>query len=578
MFNFTSRYPAAIGLILLAVSVLISVFFYRKSLLPNYKKYFLIALKSLAVFLLLLLFIEPSLITIVNKNVSVSGIVLVDNSRSIGLLYPGKNSKKEEALSLLKENDLNKTGNKYFTFSSGTALLTNKDSLGFNGYQTDLSSALTNIRNMLPDEQVSSLTIISDGNFNAGGNPLYKTALFQCPVITIGLGDTVQRKDAVIETVIYAYDLQSAHLTVNLLREGAIISTKAFDIKSNPWSGEAEFDIMESNPGIVHYTVRIENQPGEITYKNNYSDFLIDYINNKINILFISGGPGYDDALFTGILRRINNYNITVRTSKNASEFYEGGIDYKTFPELSALFLLNFPTSQTGNDILSNIASKSREFNVPLIFFAGKNTDYKKLASFEEQLPFSISGAGNEIEFYPQVISNSGNPFADISGEISSAPVIFRNVSGVIQKTGTEVVMTDKSSGVPVMINRNEEKNKSSAFLGYGLWKWRLAPNTDREKTAEKLILQTINTTLQKEKRTKLKVYPAKDIFDYTEPPVIYAEVYDDNFQLTRNAVIKGKVFSKDKSVVKDIVFNINENRYESVLPMIPAGDYTIEA
>src|SRR5205085_11159134 len=236
------------------------------------------------------------------------------------------------------------------------------------------------------------------------------------------------------------------------------------------------------------------------------------------------------------------------------------------------------PSSQTGNDIISNLSSNSKQFNTPLILFAGKNTDYRKLESFGEQVPFSVSSSGNEGTVNPQVVGNTENPFKDISSEISSTPQIFKNVTGITQKTGTEVLMTDNSTGIPVMINRNNEKNKSTAFLCYGLWKWRENERSDYEKTAENLILKTIKLTLQKEKRTKLKVYPAKDIFDYTEQPLIYAEVYDDNYQLTRNAVVKGKIHTRKNSISKDLQFTVNENKYSASIVPLPAGDYVIDA
>ncbi len=595
MFNFTSRYSSAISIILLAISVLISIYFYRKSSVSKTKKILLTALKSLAIFLVLVLLIEPSILAVIKINKQPLNIIMVDNSRSNELPGQDSSQKKNNIIKILEKSDFNNSTNKYYTFSSGYFSLTNKDSTDFNGYKTDLSSSLEILKSNLPDEQINSLTVISDGNFNAGGNPLYKTKLFQCPVLTIGIGDTLQKKDILIQNVIYinksftesnnkitaivnAYNSRNESVTISLLREGTVISSKQADINNDNWSGEIEFEVKEPNPGIVHYTIKAENRQNEITYKNNYSDFLIEYIGNKVSILFISGGPGYDNALFTNILKRINNYIITIRTSKNPSEFYEGGIDSKSFPELSAIFLLNYPVSQTSSDVISNLSSKAKEFNVPLIFFAGKNTDYNKLRSFEEQLPFTITGSANESEFTPLVVSVKDNPFTDIAGEISSSPQIFRNVSGITQKSGTEVLMTDRALGLPVAISRNTEKNKSSAFLGYGLWRWQTNSSSDREKTVEKLILETINLTLQKEKRTKLRVYPAKNIFDYTESPVIYAEVYDDNFQLTRNASVRGKIYSKDKSIAKDFQFIINENKYSADLPTLPAGDYIIEA
>src|SRR5438876_2496345 len=128
MFNFTSRYPAVIAIALLAVSVLISFYFYRNSSLPNHKKYFLISLKSFAVFLLLILFIEPSLLAVIKATQPVSNIILVDNSRSNEIPSFDDKFKKENIIQLLSENDVNKPGNKYFTYSSNTAIITNKDS------------------------------------------------------------------------------------------------------------------------------------------------------------------------------------------------------------------------------------------------------------------------------------------------------------------------------------------------------------------------------------------------------------------------------------------------------------------
>jgi hypothetical protein len=127
------------------------------------------------------------------------------------------------------------------------------------------------------------------------------------------------------------------------------------------------------------------------------------------------------------------------------------------------------------------------------------------------------------------------------------------------------------------MINRISGNYRSSAFLGYGLWRWKLNTGNNAEKTLEAMLLETINMTLQKEKRTKLRVYPATDIFDYTQPVKIYAEVYDDNYLPTRNAKVTGRILRKDGSNAGELKFAPEENKFAAALDPLVSGDYYIE-
>ncbi len=597
MISLTARYPAILTALFLIISAGVSIYFYRNSTLPAVKKYFLTTLKTLAIFLMLVLFIEPSLLSIVSGNPDRRNLILVDNSRS-NLIAEGNSSAAGEIKEILNSSIFKSGDTRIFTFSNSELspnLINDADSISFNGFETNLSSALTKIKKESIAESYGLITVISDGVFNSGGNPLYQARLFQCPVVTMGVGDTIQRKDAVLSSVYYeekaftgientikvninAHDLQNETVEINLLREGSVIQTKNVSINNNPQSDEADFILRESNPGIVRYSVKVSDKPGEITYLNNRQDFLIKYLDNKTNILLISAGPGYDNAVIQDILKRTNNFNLTVRTVKNPNEFYEGQIDYKIFGELSAIFLLGFPISQFSTEISGTISSKAKEFNVPVIFFAQKNTDYKKLEQFGELLPFLISRPNTgETQFIPQIVASSENGLEEIGSELSSTPQIFRNVSGIIQKAGSTVLMTDKSSGEPVFITSNTGKYRSSAFLGYGLWKWNLNERVSHEKTLEKFVIKSVNLTLLKDKKTKFKIYPAKNIFDYTENVKLLAEVYDDEYKPLNNAKVTGRIISNGKTINYNITFTPAENKYEASTSNLPYGDYEIE-
>lgn len=587
--GFSSSYSPLFLVLFLIIATAVSWYFYRNTAVSNVRKYVLIALKTMAIFILLALFIEPVLSYLTGSDKTGRDIVLIDISRSSAI-----ENRSEEIKNILEETGINNNEGNVYGFSGSTSEIMNIDSIVFNGYSTDLAASLRQIKEQYPDGSYSSVTVITDGVFTDGGNPLYEAQKFLAPFVVLPVGDTAVKKDVVIKKVAanekaftgtavkiktYFNVFKSAPAVINLklLREGIEIKSQQVTTQPGMNNYEAGFDVTETAPGKIRYTVTAENLTDELTYKNNKSDFYITYIDNKINILVISGGPGYDNEFTGSVLKRIGNYNITYRTQKSAGEFYEGPIDSRQFAELSTLFLLNFPTSVTSAALVSDISNNTKQFNVPVIFFAGKNSDYQKLGSFEELIPFSISRPNSgENMFRLQPVGGIDNGLDKIPG-LGATNEIFKNVSGIQPKPGSVTLATDKASGEPVIMNRVSGLSRSSAFLGYGLWRWKLNPGTNAEKTLEAMLMEMINMTLQKEKRTKLRVYPTKDIFDYTEGVKIYAEVYDDNYLLTRNANLTGKVTRKDGTSAGELKFTAVENKFTAELPPLPADDYYIE-
>jgi hypothetical protein len=239
--------------------------------------------------------------------------------------------------------------------------------------------------------------------------------------------------------------------------------------------------------------------------------------------------------------------------------------------------MLNFPTGQTNQNIITELFTSVKTHNIPVIFFAGKNSDYRKLEAFDELVPFSISRPNSgEALFNLQIVASLDNPISNLTG-INSTVQIFRNSAGIQPKPGAVTLATDKFSGEPVMMTRTSGNYKSTAFLGYGLWRWKLNSSSNAEKTLESMLLETINMTLQKEKKTKFRVYPEKDIFDYSQPVKIIAEVFDENYNTTRNAAVTGKITNKDGNKIADLEFSADENKYSAFAGPLLYGDYKIE-
>jgi len=588
--GFSSSYSPLFLALFLIIAAAVSYYFYRNTAIEKNKKTLLIVLKTAAIFILLALFIEPVLSYLTDSGNNRKDIVLIDVSRSN--TFEGKS---DQVNSIIKEAGFFKGEGNVFGFSNGTVLIKDPDSVYHNGYATDLVSSLRSIKENFPDGSYNSITLVTDGIFTDGSSPLYEAMTFTAPFVIFPVGDTAAKKDVIVKSVlknekafagttvkikvfVSIFKAGAGNVVLKLLREGSEIRSQLINFEPGKSNYEVEFDVTENTQGKIKYRIVAENIPDELTYKNNHSDFYITYIDNKVNVLVVSGGPGYDNEFTGSVLKRIGNYNVTYRTQKSAGEFYEGPIDYRQFAELSTLFLLNYPTNVTSTAIVNEMSSAVKQFNVPVVFFSGKNTDYQKLAAFDEQIPFSV-GRINQGEnlFRLQPVSLGENNLANIPG-LGATNEIFRNIGGIMPKPGSVTLATDKASGEPMIINRVNGNSRSTAFLGYGLWRWKLNPGTNAEKTLEAMLLELINMTLQKEKRTKLRVYPVKDIFDYTEPVKIYAEVYDENYVMTRNAEVNGRVLRPDGSSVGELNFTPEDNKFSAFLPPLAAGDYSVEA
>ncbi|HEY3250526.1 MAG TPA: hypothetical protein VGK25_05355, partial [Ignavibacteria bacterium] len=519
--------------------------------------------------------------------------VLIDDSRS--LKVNGKDTAAWDNLQAIfdKGNDI-----KVFSFSDNIKLINQPDSFQANGPHTNLTNAIEHLRTIQIDEPVNSLSIISDGNFNMGGNPLYSAKTLSCPVITAPLGDSIQDKDIILYTAshnntsyintktpvnvfVKAYGTGNDDIKIRLEREGAQITEKTVPVNQGENSYSLLFEITEGTPGKYHYKIIAENKEGEVTYKNNHYDFYIEFFDNKIKLLFISGGPSYDNAIVSSILKRINNFEVTVKTLKGPTEFYEGNIDPHIYGNLSAIMFLNFPSSKYSGRELEDINSNSKKFNIPLIFFAGRNTDFKKLELASGIIPFTITQpSGSESSVRLQSVSDQktgqNNLPQDITFNLSNVPELNRNFSGVQPKAGAVTLAVDKNSGEPVLITRKDGNITSTAFLAYGFWKWKL--KSDNEKQIEEIIEKAIRISLSKSKNKRLIVTPVKEFFDYSEDVLIQAEAYDDNNNLTIDASLKGIIKDKNGIKIKDLSFTVDKNKFIANCGKLPVSDYFIEA
>lgn len=594
-FTFKTEYifffvPAAI-----LISLFISYLYYRKSRLEGIQKKIFFLLRATSVFLILLLLSSPVISFVKKFTEEPVNVFLIDNSQS--LLINNRAEKLNEFLTG-KYNELNPSGaeNLFFLFSDNLYKEIDRSELekitydGINNFETNLTGSLYSLRDALSNKNLSSLTIISDGIINKGGSPAIIAKSLNIPVNYFLIGDTIQQKDLVIKNIYYnksafiessvpisiemnSYEFDRA-VEVNLLEEGKLIETKTVNVNHGQSTFNVLFNVMSAVEAVKKYKVEIKAEEGEITLKNNYREFFIKFTSNKLKILVLAGGPSADVAFLTEEIKRVKNFEPVFMTQKSSTEFYEGAL-----PELSefdSFILIGFPTQTTNPNILNEIKGIIDKNNSSLIFFASRNTDYKKLAALEEKLPFRFSGySENEQQTGVRAVSIPDNEVFKnpvILPEINSLPDIFKTATEFSANSSSETFLLTSVNSQPALLIQNADTKKSAAFLVYGFYKWRLNnKQTNGSGVLNYLISNTLLAITNKEDTKKFMIETERPVYSKYENVKFVARIKNLELQGGENIRVKirGNNYNNEISLLKK-----DTRYYEGEININKEGDY----
>lgn len=575
-------------ILIIILSGAVAYFYYRKSSLDLPKKYIFPAVRFFSTFFILLLFLTPVLSLITSDSDKPKNIFLVDASASLEI----ENRKKDE-VSFLK-NKVSEN-NSFYAFSNGIlrelkpfefdTLLSIKTNTG----STNLLKSFAFLSNL---QGINSVTVLSDGNINEGGNPSELAKSFNVPFSYILAGDTALKRDALVKNIyanpsafidskvsvkveINSYKINQ-NLNINLYEEETLIETKSISVNDKNNLYETDFNVSSGTEGIKKYKIEITDAKDEITLKNNADYFFINYINNKFKILVYSGGPSSDFAFLKEQFSSINNFQVTYQTQKTPSEFYEPVItNYKDF---DAIVLAGFPVQQTNTSLLNDLKTSIDKYSIPLIFFESRNTDYGKLSVFKDNLPIDIiSSNNNEIESQLKIITGSNSELlknTDLSA-FSNTPPIFINSGSYNAKPGAESILINLKNSQPAVVILNSQEKSSAAFLFHGFYKLRLNKQNDFSPAFNKLLSSSIISISENDKKKIMDFELSKNIVEANDEIVLKARL--KNFSEINVPVVKVKIISKDFNTEIELS-KISADYFEGKFIPAVKGDYKISA
>ncbi len=600
-----------VALLLLFILCTAAVLFYRYTLppLPVSKRIAFSILRALALSLLVLMLFEP-VIRLVHVSDHLPAVaILVDNSQSM-TIKDSTVERSEPVRAYLGRKHFEAIGGetalRFFTFSSKLKPAEERtlDSLRFDGEETNLADALVSLKNEESQQNIQAAVLITDGEYTVGKNPLYDAEALGIPVWTLGVGDTSEQKDLLVEKVIandiaYAgtrvpidatvkssgFNGERVEVTLNDGKE--TIDRAMLTLEQGTREYPLKFHAEPKEEGTKRYTVAVSNLPGELVEKNNSKSIFMKVLRSKLRLVLFAGSPGPDVAAVRQVLAEDGRFTLQTFIQKKSGDFYEGTPSKSVLDSADCFLLIGFPSPATGSGVVRDIRDAVEQKKKPLLYISGKIVDYGKLQQLEPFLPFSwLSTGSQELNVFASVNekekSNSLVSFEEAGGADAwqQLPPVYKSATGFRIKPEADLLASARFQNVvltePLVSTRNINGIKSFAITGHGIWRWRLMAQGDSrtEKFLSLLLTNAVRWLTTEENAKGVHIVATKNSYTTTEPVEFTGQVYDDQLQPVENAEVK--VTLQQGSNRLDVFLNpLGNGRYEGGTDGLSEGEYT---
>jgi hypothetical protein len=574
----------------LLVGALYAVLLYRKDThFTKTLRWVLAALRFLAgsiiCFLMLNLLLRQITQTFQKKTV----VLAIDNSASMNVAGNKALAELKTQLKSLQENLLDKDYEVEIQTLNEEQPNQAIDSLRF-GYKTsNLSSLLNGLKTNYEGKNLVDVVLVSDGISNQGVSPA--SLKLSMPVHTVGLGDTIPKKDIAIRSVfankiaylgnkfpiqadVSAYGFGGRTANVILKQGDQIIDKKTITFKNNDALETIDFQATATQKGVQRYVIVVESLGGEFSNRNNTQDVFVEVIDGKQKILLLALAPHPDLKAIRSIIEKNENYEVEiVALTQNQSPDFSG----KNF---DLIILHQLP------DVFNNGPAFIKRFidqGTPLMFILGNqgNTAYLNQLNSTIQV---LSGQG-------QVDKVSGY-FNETFGLVNLDPEKLKIIEKLPQisvpfgeyrlQPNSEVILYQKVGSLktqkPLFVINTGAK-KSATFLGEGLWQWRLEEFalTEKQEVVDELFLKVIQYIAGKEDKRKLRVYPTATEYNLGDKVVFQSEMYNAIYERLYNIPIKLDIID-DKKATRSYTYTPTADNSAFEISNLPQGVYKFKA
>ena len=490
---------------------------------------FMVLLRFLALFLVLLLLLSPIIRFRKNQVEQPLLLVFTDRSHSLGAL--------PDSAEIIQfyQTKLNDEAKEVFGAASvriipfGCGLV--QDQGGLQQSCTDIERTFREAADRFAGQHIGAVVVLSDGIASSGLNPAYLKNPFQAPLYTLGLGDTAIKKDLyvrkaeaprvvfmgnefVVEADISAKGYEGKTLQVLLQEEGNILQRQSVKPSGNPPYARLRFPVQAKNPGLRRFRVQVLPETGEWTLRNNSAVALTEVVDERQKIALVYAGPHPDIGAIKSALAEAPAFETSVF---DLAAFKANGA-VETF---DLIIWHQIPGAVAS---ASEIQQRAAAAGVNMFYILGPNSRTDVLAQLEPALRISASGArSTEAQ---GVWNNAFSGFVPEQGweeAISTLPPMQVPFGNYARSEALEVAVWQKIGSVntanPLIAFSNTAGRKSGFVLGDGLWRWRMQQfaRSRSHETFDRFLLRLIRYCAVRGNRKLFRVEPVKQVFGTDE-------------------------------------------------------------
>ncbi len=560
---------------------------YRPSAhLHNNLRYFLFALRAIAIASIAFLLFSP-LVKTISRIVEKPLIIFAqDNSASI-LLSKTKDFNQQKYTDQLKKLEKDLTADyELRTFNFAEQIESGLD-LMYNGSLTDISSVFKLIDDQFSNRNIGVVIIGTDGIYNRGANPQYESANIKAPIYTIALGDTIAKRDLLISNVNYnniaylgnqfqiglsieAYQSEGSTSMLTISSESGVLISQVISINSNEFRQTILLNLPAEKKGVQSYTIKLAALSNELSLINNTQTIFVDVIDGRKNVLIIANAPHPDISAIRQSIEINKNYSVKVRMGQEATpaEIEEAGL----------LILHQLPSiSINASDILRLGAAK------PILYILGAQSNIPALSASQSLITLNSSGmmqeatAAIKTDFYAFTLSESSRSRISNFGPLLTpfGNYSLKGPSNLLMNQQIGKLPTEK----PLLLFGEDVQRRIAVLSGEGIWRWRLEDFQENasHEAIDELITKTVQYLISADDKRKFRVYSSKNTFDENEHIILNAELYNDAFELVNTPDVNISLKNKNGKSYS-FVFSRASNSYKLDAGELVAGEYNYTA
>ena len=580
-----------------------AIFVYRTTVpdISRRKKILLTVLRILALILLFLLIFEPLLKIENEKVIQPVHYFFVDNSKSLNEAEKKSPFISDKLLNEIREFPPGTL--KLFSFGSSVSEEMKYDKIdsvkfSFTEPATNFSKIFTSLQK---EENIASITIVSDGIITEGASPQYQAEKLNAPVFTIGIGDSTTKKDISIQNILHneflyagtstpfivsvsQHGFSGMKTTLSLLEDNSLLEAKEISFTENEIQN-IEFSYKPASPGEKKISFALSPLPKEYSIENNRQSVFVKVLDRKLTIVLLAGAPSADVTFIKTSLQVDTNNFVQSFTQITSSQFLEKNLPEKALDKADILYLVNFPSQQTSNQLVDKVAKLIKEKNLPYFFLLTSSVDPVKLRILQSELPFSYTKTDKSVVEAQPVIADESlrNPLLQFSGiniieQWNNLPPVYKPNWEITAKPESEVLAKTRINNIalnsPLIISKRLGSKRAIAVLASDIWKWKLQKATAQLDLFDRFLLNGTKWLHAVDQKKQVTISTNKKFYSVGERIYFTAEVYDEAFNPLNDADIKCSVKSKENEIPVSFS-NIGSGLYEGEITDIGKGDYS---